>query len=93
MIDYERNLIVARGTREQLEVIETIIEEFDKPVQQVLIEARFITVSQAAFMQLGATWETGRDVLTSGRVPRDFTALGTDVGLGAPIHVHECFRQ
>ncbi|MCI0533658.1 MAG: hypothetical protein L0Z50_00370 [Verrucomicrobiales bacterium] len=82
MIDYERNLIVARGTREQLEVMETIIEEFDKPVQQVLIEARFITVTQAAFMQLGATWETGRDLLTSGRVPRDFTGLGTDVGLG-----------
>jgi type IV pilus assembly protein PilQ len=82
MIDYERNLIVAQGTAEQLQVIETIIEEFDKPVQQVLIEARFVTVSQAAFMQLGATWETGRDILTSGRVPRDFTDLGTDVGLG-----------
>jgi type IV pilus assembly protein PilQ len=60
LIDYERNLIVARGTREQLEIMEKIIEEFDRPIQQVLIEARFITVSQAAFLQLGATWETGR---------------------------------
>lgn len=82
MIDYERNLIVARGTAEQLEVMERIIEAFDRPVQQVLIEARFITVSEAAFLQLGATWETGRGVLTSGRESRDFTGLGTDVGLG-----------
>lgn len=82
MIDYERNLIVARGTPEQLEVIERIIEEFDKPLQQVLIEAKFVTVTEAAFLQLGATWETGRGVLTSGRTPRDFTLLGTDVGLG-----------
>ena len=82
LIDYERNLIVARGTREQLEVIEKIIEEFDRPLQQVLIEARFITVSESAFLQLGASWETGRGVLTSSRTPTDFTGLGTDVGLG-----------
>lgn len=47
LIDYERNLVVARGTEEQLQVMEKIIEEFDRPVQQVLIEARFVTVSGA----------------------------------------------
>lgn len=82
MIDYERNLIVARGTPEQLELLERIIEEFDKPIQQVLIEARFITVTEAAFLQLGVQWETGRNALTGARLPTDFTGLGTDVGLG-----------
>ena len=83
MIDYERNLIVAKGTREQLEVLEKIITEFDKPIQQVLIEARFITITEAAFLQLGATWETGRNFLTAGsRTPTDYTGLGTDVGVG-----------
>ncbi len=82
LIDYERNLIVARGTRDQLEVMDKIVQEFDRSIQQVLIEARFITVSQAAFMQLGVSWETGRDLLTGGRVSKDFTALGTEVGLG-----------
>ena len=43
MIDYERNLVVARGTPEQLDVMENIIKEFDRPIQQVLIEARFVT--------------------------------------------------
>ena len=41
MIDYERNLVVARGTPEQLGVMENIIKEFDLPIQQVLIESRF----------------------------------------------------
>ena len=60
MIDYERNLVVARGTPEQLDVMEKIIKEFDRPIQQVLIEARFVTISKPAFMQLGVLWQTGR---------------------------------
>jgi type II secretory pathway component GspD/PulD (secretin) len=65
MIDYEHNLIVARGTREQLAVMERIVKEFDRPLQQVLIEARFITVSQATFLRLGVAWETGRLAATT----------------------------
>jgi len=61
-IDYERNIIVARGTPEQLELLEQIIEEFDQPIQQVLIEAKFITVSQAAFLRLGMVWGRDRNV-------------------------------
>lgn len=74
LIDYERNLIVARGTVEQLEVLERIIQEFDRPIQQVLIEARFVTISKPAFMQLGALWETGRQSRPN-RAPQDFTGL------------------
>lgn len=73
-IDYERNLVVARGTPEQLDVMEKIIEEFDKPIQQVLIEARFVTISKPAFLSLGVLWETGRSSV-SGRKPQDFTGL------------------
>jgi type IV pilus assembly protein PilQ len=93
MIDYERNLIVASGTREQLEVVEQIIHEFDRPVQQVLIEARFITVTEAAFLQLGTTWETERSALTSGRTPIDFTGLGTAVGVGYGKTFTNVFNQ
>ncbi len=60
MLDTERNIIIARGTREQLEIMDKIIKEFDKGIQQVLIEARFVTVSAAAFMRLGVAWESGR---------------------------------
>ncbi len=82
-IDYERNIILATGTREQLEVLERIIEEYDRHLQQVLIEARFITVSEAAFLQLGALWETGRPEAGEGRAPNDFLGFGPDnVGRG-----------
>ncbi len=74
MIDYEHNLIVARGTPEQLEVLEQIIKEFDQPIQQVLIESRFITISKPAFLRLGALWETGRQVPGT-RTPQDYTGL------------------
>jgi type IV pilus assembly protein PilQ len=85
-IDYERNLIVARATREQLETLEKLIREFDQPIQQVLIEARFLTVSQPAFMQLGVLWETGRG-FSALRAPQDLTGLVGEanvrsVGLG-----------
>lgn len=87
LIDYERNLIVARGTRVQLEVLERIIEEFDRPIQQVLIEARFITVSQPAFLMLGVLWETGRQFATA-RTPVDMTGLipsGLTPGVGVGL--------
>lgn len=74
MIDYERNLVVARGTPEQLEMLEKVIREFDQPIQQVLIEARFVTISKPAFMQLGVLWETGRNP-TSTALQQDFTGL------------------
>jgi type II secretory pathway component GspD/PulD (secretin) len=78
-IDYERNLIVARGTPEQLDVMEKIIQEFDQPIQQVLIEARFVTISKPAFLQLGALWEADRQSQSQGvqgtSVPQDFTGL------------------
>jgi type IV pilus assembly protein PilQ len=78
IIDYERNLVVAKGTPEQLEVIEKIIKEFDRPIQQVLIEARFVTISKPAFMQLGVLWETGRQSQGTNAVqtlPQDLTGL------------------
>ncbi len=93
LIDYERNLVVARGTREQLEVMERIIEEFDKPVQQVLIEARFITVSQPAFLQLGVLWETGRQ-FAAGRSPTDFTGIVQPGNLnGVGLGLQETFTN
>lgn len=83
MIDYERNLIVARGTPEQLDVLEDIIREFDQPIQQVLIEARFVTLSKPAFLQLGAIWETGR-APAGARTPQDYTGLFTGIAGSDP---------
>ena len=78
-IDYERNTIMAQGTEDQLRLLEKIIETLDKPIQQVFIEARFITVTESTFLQLGVAWETGRNPLTSARVPTDYTGLAPAV--------------
>jgi type IV pilus assembly protein PilQ len=73
-LDLERNVIVARGTPEQLKTLESIIEEFDRPIQQVFIEARFITVSQAAFLRLGVIWGAG-NTTTPAETATDQTGL------------------
>lgn len=92
-IDYERNLIVARGTPEQLEVLENIIREFDRPVQQVLIEARFVTISKPAFLRLGVLWETDRQ-RQSGRSPIDFSGLvGSESIASLGIGIQETFTN
>jgi type IV pilus assembly protein PilQ len=74
MIDYEHNLVIAKGTPEQLAVMEKFIEELDRPIQQVLIEARFVTITKPAFLRLGVLWETGRPADTA-RVPVDNTGI------------------
>ncbi len=93
LLDYERNLIMAKGTHEQLEVLERIIDHFDRPVQQVLIEARFVTVSKPAFLELGAIWETGRGLLPAQRSPQDFTGLGSDIGVTSSLGLQETFTN
>lgn len=80
-LDLERNVLLASGTAEQLQVLDKIVEEFDKPIQQVLIEARFITITEAAFLQLGVQWESSRGARVSGS-PIDFTGFGFNVGSG-----------
>jgi len=97
MIDYERNLIMARGSIEQLDVMEKIIKEFDQPIQQVLIESRFITLTKGAFMQLGVLWETGRPI-GGVNTPQDFTGLVgsqnlNNLGLGIQYTFTNIFNQ
>ncbi len=79
LIDYAHNVIVARGTPEQLRVMDQIVKEFDRPVKQVLIEARFVTVSKAALLKLGVAWETGRRWGTTEQQAIDYTgfSIGT----------------
>jgi type IV pilus assembly protein PilQ len=81
-IDKERNLIIAKGTYQQLATLEQIIEAFDKPVQQVYIEARFITVSEAAFLQLGVDWST---VAQTSIRRGGLHGMGATYGLGAGL--------
>jgi type IV pilus assembly protein PilQ len=48
-----RNLLMVRNSRENLRLIEKLIEDLDKPPRQVLIEARFLTISQEDLLEFG----------------------------------------
>ncbi|MFA4945805.1 MAG: hypothetical protein WC789_14050 [Lentisphaeria bacterium] len=48
-----RNLLLVRNTRENLRLVEKILKEFDQEPKQVLIESRFVTVSQKELKELG----------------------------------------
>ena len=48
-----RNLLVVKNTLENLRVVEELLESFDKQPMQVLIEARFVTISQTDLFELG----------------------------------------
>lgn len=54
----KRNLLIARGTLEQLRRAEEILRSFDIRPKQVLIEARFVTISHADLMRLSFDWGT-----------------------------------
>ena len=48
-----RNLLVVRNSRDNLRLIEELLKAFDRPCLQVLIEARFIEVSEDELDELG----------------------------------------
>lgn len=48
-----RNVLVVRNTRQNLRLVEELVEELDQPPYQVSIEARFITVRQDDLRDLG----------------------------------------
>jgi type II secretory pathway component GspD/PulD (secretin) len=53
-----RNLLLVKNTRENVRLVEALLKEFDSEVKQVLIEARFLTISQTDLLELGVNLET-----------------------------------
>ncbi|MBN2449769.1 MAG: hypothetical protein JXR77_05230, partial [Lentisphaeria bacterium] len=48
-----RNLLLVKDTRDRLRLVEALLDEFDRPPYQVLIEARFLTIAQGDLFDLG----------------------------------------
>lgn len=53
-----RNLLLVKNTRENIRMIEQLLKEFDTEIKQVLIEARFLTISQTDLVELGVNLKT-----------------------------------
>ena len=52
-VDARTNIIFAHDTHERLAVINRLVRRLDVPVQQILIEARLVSIDQDAERQLG----------------------------------------
>ncbi len=53
----KRNMLLVRDTRERLETVEKLLQKFDRVPKQILIEARFLTISQNDLKELGMELE------------------------------------
>lgn len=82
-----RNLLIIRNTRENLRLAEELIRQFDDVPLQVLIEARFITISQTDLLRLGArinsiTYDGGSSLNLAGAATLPGYTIGADRLLG-----------
>jgi type II secretory pathway component GspD/PulD (secretin) len=58
MFDRDTHVLIVKNTRENLHLIEDLIEALDVTPPQVLIEARFISTSLSDLRELGVNWNT-----------------------------------
>lgn len=92
-INRQHNLLVLKNSRENLRYAETFIENFDEVPKQVLIEARFITITQSDLKLLGTSIEsfsytkpdnadvTGSSVLPAFGAPTDASTVVNITGI------------
>ncbi len=66
-VDYNTHTLFARNTPENLAVIERIVEALDVNPPQILIEARFIEISQADLREIGIDWILGSPLTVTRR--------------------------
>lgn len=64
-VDERTNTLIIRDTPKQIASIRTVIEKLDIPVQQVLIEARMVTVKANISKALGVRWGASQSGLST----------------------------
>ncbi|MFP4315317.1 MAG: type IV pilus secretin PilQ [Desulfovibrionales bacterium] len=57
--DQRTNMLIATGTRDQLDNIKSVIDKLDRPERQVLIEARIVFATDDFQRSLGVKWGGG----------------------------------
>lgn len=87
MLDERSNTMIITDTRERLNNIKRLIAVIDKPMQQVMVEARIVEATDTFSRDLGVKWG-GTATRTAGNVTQALTGkgLGTNVvDLGAAV--------
>jgi len=92
LLDERSNTMIITDTRERLNNIKRLIAVIDKPMQQVLIEARIVEASDTFSRDLGVKWggsynDAGgkftNTVNGASTLPQNVVDLGAAVGAGA----------
>lgn len=82
-----RNLLVLTDTRENLRILERLVYELDKPPYQVVIEARFITVSEQDLHDVGVEFakanggKGGEELVPDHRTNANISDFFTNLGI------------
>lgn len=70
------NTIIVTGTADQLALVERLIPQLDRPIQQVQLQVRVQTVNNSVFRNLGIKWESiGIGNLFASIIPSPAAAL------------------
>ncbi len=78
-VDARANALIITERPSRLKRISPILEELDKPTQQVMIESKFIEVTDNNLKNIGVDWSSlnGYTVGTSGPITNTVTGNGT----------------
>ncbi|TCP97691.1 protein transport protein HofQ [Cricetibacter osteomyelitidis] len=77
--DDRSNLLIIRDESEHVKQIKKLVGEMDKPIEQIAIEARIVTISDESLKELGVRWGIFNQTGISHRVSGSLEANGFDV--------------
>lgn len=83
IVDSRTNILIVRDTAKRLEEVKKIIDQMDKPVRQVLIEARVVIATDDFAKELGVrfqvnTFRTSESLNTGETLPSGPIPIGND---------------
>ncbi len=88
--DERSNMILIQDDRRSLQKVKKLIAELDKPIEQIAIEARIVTMTEEGLKELGVRWGIFEPVQTSHRIAgsldgKGFNDLTSNLNVNLPI--------
>lgn len=74
--DERSNLLIVRDDKESVKNIKKLISELDKPIEQIAIEARIVTMNDESLQELGVRWGMFEPTVNSHKVSGSLNANG-----------------
>lgn len=81
-VDVRSNALVIKERPSRMGKIESVIKSLDQPTEQVMIESKFVEVSNTDIQNIGVNWSTLSDLSVALSDPASITDLAG--GLGGP---------